>query len=345
MKHTMNMKAYEMNNHLGNVLVTVSDARIPVNGTGGIVGGYAAIVKSATDYSAFGAPMAGRTYTNAAYRYGFNGKETDWESGLQDYGMRIYDKRLGRFLSVDPVTKEYPMLTPYQFASNTPVQAIDLDGLEMYYAPDGTLIGKVGTSTEVRFVDADFVSSTLAYINWANYTHNDECRSYANGKLNEHSHQASTTVDAAAEDWAFRYNTKSVESKKEYSSDIYEVKIGDKTYYNYTQPNEEGEAASSVSSPVPAGKKVVANVHSHANWTKQSVINGKDGNEDFSPYDMPAEAGGGHGDIYLYETRKINGYVATPGGKLLKYDYNTDKTTTLRTDLPADPAVPDSAKK
>lgn len=35
-----------------------------------------------------------------------------------------------RFLSVDPLTKSYPHLTPYQFASNTPIMAIDLDGLE-----------------------------------------------------------------------------------------------------------------------------------------------------------------------------------------------------------------------
>jgi hypothetical protein len=34
---------------------------------------------------------------------------------------------------VAPLTKEYPDLTPYQFASNTPVQAIDLDGLEAAY--------------------------------------------------------------------------------------------------------------------------------------------------------------------------------------------------------------------
>ncbi|MCZ8023620.1 MAG: hypothetical protein O9294_17785 [Cytophagales bacterium] len=33
-------------------------------------------------------------------------------------------------LSVDPLTRSYPELTPYQFASNTPIQAIDLDGLE-----------------------------------------------------------------------------------------------------------------------------------------------------------------------------------------------------------------------
>ncbi len=47
-----------------------------------------------------------------------------------DYGFRIYNPRLGKFLSIDPLTKSYPMLTPYQFASNTPIQAIDLGGLE-----------------------------------------------------------------------------------------------------------------------------------------------------------------------------------------------------------------------
>lgn len=29
--------------------------------------------------------------------------------------------------------KKYTWLTPYQFASNTPLQAIDLDGLEAYF--------------------------------------------------------------------------------------------------------------------------------------------------------------------------------------------------------------------
>jgi hypothetical protein len=35
-----------------------------------------------------------------------------------------------RFLSVDPLTSTYPMLTPYQYASNRPIDGIDLDGKE-----------------------------------------------------------------------------------------------------------------------------------------------------------------------------------------------------------------------
>ncbi len=70
-----------------------------------------------------------------SYKFGFNGKLNDNEvkGGLgnqQDYGMRISDPRIGRFLSVDPITKNYPELTPYQFASNRPVDGVDQDGLE-----------------------------------------------------------------------------------------------------------------------------------------------------------------------------------------------------------------------
>jgi RHS repeat-associated protein len=84
----------------------------------------------------FGMAENGRKFTqaNKNYKYGFNGKENDnevkGEGNQQDYGMRIYDPRLGKFLSVDPIANQYPELTTYQFASNTPVQAIDLDGLE-----------------------------------------------------------------------------------------------------------------------------------------------------------------------------------------------------------------------
>lgn len=38
----------------------------------------------------------------------------------------------GQFVSVDPLSKKYPELTPYQYASNTPMQATDLDGKEMW---------------------------------------------------------------------------------------------------------------------------------------------------------------------------------------------------------------------
>jgi len=76
----------------------------------------------------FGSGMSTRVI--GGYRYSFNGKETDSETGLQDYGFRIYNPSLGKFLSVDPLVDEYPYYTPYQFAGDMPIWAIDLDGLE-----------------------------------------------------------------------------------------------------------------------------------------------------------------------------------------------------------------------
>jgi RHS repeat-associated protein len=76
-------------------------------------------------------------FNSPDYRYGYNGKEKDNEvKGVGnhiDYGMRVYDPRVCRFFTTDPLFGEYPELTPYQFASNTPIWGDDLDGLEVAY--------------------------------------------------------------------------------------------------------------------------------------------------------------------------------------------------------------------
>jgi RHS repeat-associated protein len=131
-------KTYELSNHLGNVLTTITDRKLGIsNTTNGPLNYYKPEYVSVTDYDPFGMQLNDRVLNSGSNRYGFNGKENDNEvkgdGNQQDYGFRIYDPRLGRFLSVDPLTKSYPELTPYQFASNTPIQAIDLDGLEAAY--------------------------------------------------------------------------------------------------------------------------------------------------------------------------------------------------------------------
>lgn len=134
-------KFFEVSNNTGNVLAVISDKKkaIASETQPGLADHYEAEVVKATDYTAFGMQMAGRHFSVAPYRYGFNGKENDdaakGEGEQQDYGMRIYDPRAGRFLSVDPLDAEYPMLSPYQFASNFPIGGIDRDGLE--YSPAG----------------------------------------------------------------------------------------------------------------------------------------------------------------------------------------------------------------
>ncbi len=138
---TVGEKTYELRDHRGNVMVVISDAKrgIPRKDDSTRVDHYEAIVVGATDYTSFGKPMEGRSFNSGDYPYGFNGKRNDPETGYQDYGMRIYDPQIARFISVDAVTKKYPELTPYQFASNTPIQAVDLDGQEAFFVHGTTI--------------------------------------------------------------------------------------------------------------------------------------------------------------------------------------------------------------
>ncbi|TXI33824.1 MAG: hypothetical protein E6Q58_02240 [Niabella sp.] len=96
--------------------------------------------------------MPGRKYSSASsYRYGFNGKENDnemkGEGNQQDYGLRIYDPRLGKFLSVDPLFKEYPWNSPYAFAENEPIANIDLDGAEKMPYKTPSQLPKLGKTS------------------------------------------------------------------------------------------------------------------------------------------------------------------------------------------------------
>jgi RHS repeat-associated protein len=136
--------------------VTVNDKKLGVSSNNSTVDYFNPQVVSAQDYYPFGMLQPGRVFNTSGYRYGFNGKENDnevkGEGSQQDYGMRFYDPRLGKFLSVDPLTKDYPSWSPYPFAMNSPISGVDLDGLEFYYAAEGKFLGKGSDpkSTEVR---------------------------------------------------------------------------------------------------------------------------------------------------------------------------------------------------
>ena len=83
------------------------------------------------DYYPFGMMMPGRKYDGgSSYRYGFNGKENDEEikgdGNSYDYGARIYDPRIGRWLSPDRDNKA--AWSPYSAFFNSPLIVADPDG-------------------------------------------------------------------------------------------------------------------------------------------------------------------------------------------------------------------------
>ncbi|MFN0187706.1 MAG: RHS repeat domain-containing protein [Bacteroidia bacterium] len=164
------LKQFQLSNHLGNVLAVVNGERKAIpDVTGNSIDHFEAQLENSSDYYPFGSLLRERSTrwvwikglnfsTNPAdvflalvnmnedpaniaidgksYRFGFNGKENDNEvkgSGNSlDFGARIYDSRLGRWLSLDPLQMKYPSLSPYNFVANNPINFIDPDGKRIY---------------------------------------------------------------------------------------------------------------------------------------------------------------------------------------------------------------------
>jgi len=93
------------------------------------------------------------------YRYGFQGQEMDdeikGEGNSINYKFRMHDPRVGRFLSLDPLSKSFPWNSPYVFGENRVIDGIELEGLEYVFASDGKLIGKFGKSPKIKVASQD----------------------------------------------------------------------------------------------------------------------------------------------------------------------------------------------
>src|SRR5690349_704837 len=76
--------------------------------------------------------MPGRKYQAASrYRYGFNGKEQDKDinEGVVAFEARIFDVRIARYFSVDPLSLEYDWQTTYAYHRNSPILLSDFLGM------------------------------------------------------------------------------------------------------------------------------------------------------------------------------------------------------------------------
>ncbi|WP_317167757.1 RHS repeat-associated core domain-containing protein [Chryseobacterium sp. Tr-659] len=115
----LNRYIYNFTDHLGNVRLSYFH-----NGSG-------IEVLEENNYYPFGLkhegynPLAG----NPMYQYKYNGKELQ-ESGMYDYGARMYMPDLGRWGVVDPLAEKMTRHSPYNYAFNNPIMFVDPDGRE-----------------------------------------------------------------------------------------------------------------------------------------------------------------------------------------------------------------------
>ena len=123
-------------------------------------------IRTCSDYSPFGVELDGRT-VSGGYRYGFQNQEKDdeikGEGNSVNYTFRMYDPRLGRFFSVDPMSKKFACNSPYSFAQNRVIDGFDWKGLKW---KDGA--GKEISDEKLKevkvyiFHDKDFSSQAQA---------------------------------------------------------------------------------------------------------------------------------------------------------------------------------------
>lgn len=106
-----NTFVYQLTDHLGNVRGVIARN----DGTA---------LLAATDYYPFGMPMPGRDL-KGDYRYAYQGQEKDTETGKEAFELRLWDARIGRWLTTDPYGEFH---SPYLGMGNNPISNIDPDG-------------------------------------------------------------------------------------------------------------------------------------------------------------------------------------------------------------------------
>ncbi len=139
-----NRYEYTITDHLGNARLTFTDK----DGDGRIDQSDDPEVNEVLQenhYYPFGMAMDGQWIGDPGResKYRYNGKELNEEFGLNwyAYGARYYDPAIGRFTGMDPIADDFPNLSEYNYASNKPVNGIDLHGLQ--WAPPLRPDGKV----------------------------------------------------------------------------------------------------------------------------------------------------------------------------------------------------------
>lgn len=117
----------------------------------------------------FGMVMPGRSWQAGSaegYGFGFNGKEQVNEikgnTNSYDFEARIYDSRIGKFLSLDPLSNLYPQESNFSYVSNNPIIYIDANGKDkVYFDENGNELEDMRVKSDVVF--ETYVKTSVVY--------------------------------------------------------------------------------------------------------------------------------------------------------------------------------------
>lgn len=158
-------KQYDLSDHASNNLSSISDRKKEHNTE----------LIFAQDYYPYGMAQPSRTYDQAAFKFGYAGKETDPQIGgirhSYNFGARLYDPRVARWWSVDKLYAKTPQLSPYIYSESSPLALTDPDGNETVFTVLPNKDKKGGTviiSTEIiirNMPTATFIANYQKLVN------------------------------------------------------------------------------------------------------------------------------------------------------------------------------------
>ena len=152
------------------------------------------VIEQIMNYYPFGAPYSDNTTLNPDLQpYKYNGKEFEIMHGRNayDYGARLYDPLLPTWDRMDPLCEKYYHISPYAYCANDPVNAVDLDGRIIVFAP--------GTSDEFK----------KAYQQVVQYLQDNGCDEYL--KILNEVEEVYTIRETAATENSFSWSDRVIE--------------------------------------------------------------------------------------------------------------------------------------
>ncbi len=212
-------------------------------------------------------PAKGLQGCGLGYRFAFNGKERDnetyGEGNSYDFGARIYDSRLGRWLSMDPMQEKYISYSPYNYSINSPIALGDPDG---NYVKVKTIRYKMVNGEKVKlsfikslFIKADIIERQVVIhnakvIDLTGKQSAEEMQGFAKAVQEEVSQNWTTANDPKADENGYVTNSKGQKVKVttsfaedvQIAQSVNDIKGGDNVYalvYNNDPRNNNGSAA------------------------------------------------------------------------------------------------------